>query len=127
MSDLRLELSSRFYSKSALEEAARAFSPACEIRVSERKGGFAAVLSPGKGGAAKPLEIAAGEFLNEALNQERRKDVLRARRAAVHWIATRALFSALQPPEQEARSAAVSKTLDEAARALAKEIGGSIE
>ncbi|OGR64376.1 MAG: hypothetical protein A2X31_03530 [Elusimicrobia bacterium GWB2_63_22] len=84
-----LVFDSAVYSKEAVELAAYVFAGRCGVKVSPGKGVLVARLS---GGAA--LDRLAGEFANEALNQQCRIDLAKKNSKLAGMIVTKALLSA---------------------------------
>jgi hypothetical protein len=78
--------SSGIYSAEAVKLAAAVFSGRAVVRLSSAKGGCAAEVSGYEG--------AAGDFANEALNQQCRLDLERKGSKIAGMIATKALLSA---------------------------------
>jgi len=82
-------LESAVYSKEAVELAAYVFSGRCAVRVVPAAGGARVRLS-----GAESLDRLAGEFANEALNQQCRIDLAGKNSKLAGMIVTKALLSA---------------------------------
>lgn len=82
-------LETAVYSKEAVELAAYVFAGRCDVKLAAGAGACRARLS---GGA--DLERLAGEFANEALNQQCRIDLAKKNSKLAGMIVTKALLSA---------------------------------
>lgn len=82
------DLDCRIYSREALDLAAFVCAPRAEIKVSKSSGGNKVTVS------AEDAGRAAGEFLNEALNQQCRMDLAAKNSKIASIIVTKALLSA---------------------------------
>jgi hypothetical protein len=122
--EVRLELSKKLYSSAGLKEAALAVAESASVKLDASGPRIRATLASRKEVAPEGLVRLAGEFLNEALNQDRRRDVLGSERETIRLIATRALVSVLQSEEQERRSKEITAQLDGEAAALIRELRG---
>lgn len=83
-----LELDQNIYSAEAVKLAAFICSPRAEIKIGKAPGGARVSVS------AADAEKAAGEFLNEALNQQCRIDLSAKNSKIASIIVTKALLSA---------------------------------
>jgi His-Xaa-Ser system protein HxsD len=83
-----LQLDSAVYSAEAVALAAHVFSGRCGVKVSPVKGATRVLLS------GDALELLAGEFCNEALNQQCRMDLAKKNSKLAGMIVTKALLSA---------------------------------
>ncbi len=79
-------LSGAVYTRQAVELAAAVFEGRCAVLVAEAPGGLKVFVTGGPG--------AAGEFANEALNQQCRLDLHPVNSRIASIIATKALLSA---------------------------------
>ena len=82
----RIFLSGAVYSRQAVELAAAVFEGRYTVKLAEVPGGLSAAVSGGP--------CAAGEFANEALNQQCRLDLHAKNSRIASIIATKALLSA---------------------------------
>lgn len=82
------EMDGKIYSAEALKLAAFVCGPRAEIRIGKAAGGARVTVS------AADAEKAAGEFLNEALNQQCRMDLAAKNSKIASIIVTKALLSA---------------------------------
>jgi His-Xaa-Ser system protein HxsD len=98
LSEKRLVLDDGIYSAAAVRLAAFVFSGKAEIQI--RPGGGASVVTL----RAKRADLLAGEFLNEALNQQCRLDLAGKNSSIAGIIVTRALLSAAGDTEVKAGS-----------------------
>lgn len=81
-------LDAGIYSGEAVKLAAFVFSGRADIRIAPAKGGFKVSVKAGDAGRA------AGEFLNEVLNQQCRIDLAKKNSKIAGIIVTKALLSA---------------------------------
>lgn len=82
-------LETAVYSREAVELAAYVFAGRCAVKLAPGTGGCRARLS-----GAADLERLAGEFANEALNQQCRIDLAKKNSKLAGMIVTKALLSA---------------------------------
>ncbi len=83
-----MDLDGKIYSEEALKLAAFVCAPRAEIKLGKVPGGSRVSVS------AADAEKAAGEFLNEALNQQCRIDLAAKNSKIASIIVTKALLSA---------------------------------
>jgi len=85
------------YSAEAVKLAAYVFSEKADIELTSSALGIEAEVSPLSGGGSPDARnsVAAGEFANEALNQQCRLDLAVSNGKIANMIVTKALLSAL--------------------------------
>lgn len=120
-------LEKAFYHNEHLPQAAYVFSKQANAFMSETPEAFEVTLKSKTPMDKDGLRRLAGEFLNELISEERRKEVFSENKRIIELIVTQALYSAQQTPEQEAEAAKITEEMKPEAERIMAEIRAEME
>lgn len=130
--EIRLNIPLDIYSEEALTQTAAVWRKKADVYIEKKNKKQATLTLEFKTNAALNREVAAEEFLNEALNQEYRQIVGRFNQKLTQLIVVQALCSASQTPPKDAAEALEpmvaaerAKEVDELMRRIREESGES--
>ena len=125
--EVTFSLEKAYYSGDHLPQAAYVFSKQATAFMSETPTAYEVTLKSKTPGDVEALRKLGGEFLNELISEERRKEVFTENKRIIELIVTQALYSAQQTPEQEAEAARITAEMKPEADRLIAEIRAETE